>query len=403
MPLPNSRGTKLRFFRRFVAVAAWAIVAWVGTANLSGIILFRTGDPLANTTEPTGDLAGSGWQFEGLFGTVMGTPIAPHYFLTAKHAGYQSSAFIFQGHAYTVLGGFNDPNSDLAIWQVVDAFPVTAPLYPRGDEIGKPLVVIGRGTQRGAGIFIDSTLKGWAWGGYDGMPRWGENTVAEIRSLGLMFGDALYATFDAGGGFNEAHLSSGDSGGGVFIRDTDGLWKLAGISADVDGPFYSDAAGSNAFTAALFDLRGFYVPNPTPPVFKLVTGDDPVPSGFYASRISTKLLWIDSVIDPLGDINADGVRNLPAYALGIDPARPNAGQFPRVTVDGSDLSLIYTRELTATDTTCTVERSPDLLSWSPASPANEIVSTVGTIQTIKAKVPRGEATQMFLRLRVTRP
>ena len=51
------------------------------------VILFRTADPAANTTAPTGGLSGSGWQFEGLWGSFLGTPIAPHFFLSAKHVG----------------------------------------------------------------------------------------------------------------------------------------------------------------------------------------------------------------------------------------------------------------------------------------------------------------------------
>ena len=75
---------------------------------------------------------------------------------------------------------------------------------------------------------------------------------------------------------------------------------------------------------------------------------------------------------------------------------------PAVETGGSDLSLIYTKEVTATDITCAIEQSTDLVSWAPASPANEVVATVGTIQTIKAKVPRGAESRLFLRLRVTR-
>jgi hypothetical protein len=389
---------------RLVAAAAWTVAAWVGTTDVSGVILYETAAPSANTDEPAGELAGSGWQFQGQFGNFLGTPIAPHFFITAKHIYDASSAIVFQGGTYTLVDGFYDPNSDLAIWQVAGTFPATAPLYTRADETGKALVVIGRGTQRGSEVSINSTLKGWAWGVSDAAQRWGENTVAQIVPLGAGYGDALYATFDAGAGLNEAHLSSGDSGGAVFIKDADDLWKLAGINYAVDGTFHTDAAGNGAFHAALFDIRGFYLSNPSPPpAYEVVVGDDPVASGFYATRISSKLPWIYSVIDPHGDMNRDGASNLIAYALGLDPGNPAAGKMPYAELNGSDLSLIYTRELSATDVTCAIERSPDLASWAPASPVNEAVSTVGTLRTIKAKVARETNTQLFLRLRVTRP
>src|SRR5712691_11608807 len=113
------------------------------------VILFRTGDPTANTTEPTGELAGSGWQYEGKFGDFLGTTIAPHFFITAKHTIIVPDTFLFQGVNYTILGVFDDPESDLRICEVAETLPVYAPLFTGSDEVGHHLVVIGRGTQRG--------------------------------------------------------------------------------------------------------------------------------------------------------------------------------------------------------------------------------------------------------------
>lgn len=102
----------------------------------------------------------------------------------------------------------------------------------------------------------------------------------------------IYALFDKAGLPNEAHLSVGDSGGAVFIDDG-GVWKLAGINYDVDGAFYTASDASGGFLAALFDERGFYDEN-----LRFVTRSTLVPSGFYASRISSQVAWIDSVVEP---------------------------------------------------------------------------------------------------------
>jgi len=108
------------------------------------VILFRTANPAANTTAPTGGLSGSGWQFEGLWGAFLGTPISPHFFLSAKHVGQAGASFAFDGSAYTLVREFGDPNSDLDLWQVVETFPTFAPLYTKSDEVGKLTVVVGR-------------------------------------------------------------------------------------------------------------------------------------------------------------------------------------------------------------------------------------------------------------------
>ena len=49
----------IEFFLALVAFSMFAALA-------DAIILFRTDDPTANTAEPTGVLAGSGWQYEGI-------------------------------------------------------------------------------------------------------------------------------------------------------------------------------------------------------------------------------------------------------------------------------------------------------------------------------------------------
>jgi hypothetical protein len=253
------------------------------SAVANGVLLFRTGDATANTTEPTGALAGSGWQYEGTFANFLGTAIAPHFFVTAKHIGTSPTQFSFHGVTYPIVRSFADPNADLQIFEVSGTLPLCAPLYDRSDEVGKRLVVIGRGTQRGAERIVNGQLRGWHWATSDLVQRWGENQVASI------VGGQLYALFDRDGLPQEAHISGGDSGGAVFLKDGS-VWKLAGINTDVDH-FASGPDGGGSYEAALFDERGSYRSDG-----KLVTGDAPVPSGFYAARISSRIAWIKSIV-----------------------------------------------------------------------------------------------------------
>ena len=260
----------------FLVLLAFASMA-------QGVILFRTGDPTANTTEPTGSLAGSGWQYEGNFGDFLGTAIAPHYFVTAKHLGTDPTQFSYHGVNYAIVRSFADASSDLRVFEVEGTLPIYAPLYTRSDEVGQHLVVIGRGTQRGAAREVNGQLRGWNYGPADTVQRWGENEVARIVR------GALYVLFDQAGLPQEGHLSAGDSGGAVFLKDG-GAWKLAGINSDVD-TFASGTDRGGPYSAAMFDERGSYRSDGT-----LVTGPAPVPSGFYAARISPRLKWIYSII-----------------------------------------------------------------------------------------------------------
>lgn len=282
-------------FSRRLGLLLIAIGLWSFAGGARGVILFRSGDPAANTIEPTGALAGSGWQYEGRFGNYLGTAIAPHYFITAKHLGNGPPHFVFHGVNYTIVGSFADPASDLRIFQVAETLPVYAPLYTRSDELGQNLVVIGRGTQRGQDRVVNGQLRGWLYGPSDNVQRWGENQVSSV------LGGMIRVLFDQGGLSHEAHISDGDSGGAVFLKDGS-VWKLAGINSDVDR-FASGPDGGGPYSAALFDIRGSYRSDGT-----LVTGDTPVPSGFFVTRISSRLSWIASIIgssDPgLANISA---------------------------------------------------------------------------------------------------
>lgn len=284
------------------------------------VILLGTGDPAVNTTEPTGALANSGWQYEGLFGGFLGTPIAPRFFITAAHFGFAGSTIFFQGNSYEVALdptvsppqplAYRDPGSDLIIYQITGTFPSYAPLWTApGAEVGKPLVVIGRGTQRGGEVRVgaDDHFAGWGWGNSDGAQRWGQNTVTDLVDGGPAFGKFLHAAFDAAGGANEATLSVGDSGGAVFIRDVDGRWKLAGINYAVDGPYYRKNTPDTpedpnpAFYAALYNSGGLYENDSG----RYVAATNP--GGFYATQIANRLAFINVVLrnSPLAKVGND--------------------------------------------------------------------------------------------------
>lgn len=258
-----------------------------------GILFDSTSDPNFNTTAPGGALAGSGWQFEGQWSSFLGTPIAPQYFITAAHVGGNvGDIFTFGGLQYTTTAMFNSPNSDLRIWQVSGTFPTFAPLYTASDEVGKSLVVFGRGTQRGTNEPQAGQLHGWLWGSSDNVQRWGTNVVSSITTGTPQQGDFLTAAFDHNFSLTEADLSGGDSGGAVFIQDALGTWELAGINYGIDSPYSLDASGSNPFNADLFDQSGYFLKNDQTGVWEPQSG----PGHFYATRISSNSGWILSVI-----------------------------------------------------------------------------------------------------------
>ena len=285
--------------------------ALLGLALLSvpaDAVIFYATDSISHNREvaPGGALAGSGWQFQGSYGSFMGTMISPKHFITAAHIGTAPTTFVSNGHhnggtdvVYTInstaldgAGHTTIPGTDLRIFEINETFASWAPLYTGGGEVGSEIVVMGRGTRRGSEVLLGGDLIGWRWGASDGAARWGTNEVAATVSIsGAQY---LYATFDAGVGGDEAHLSVGDSGGAAFILDG-GVWKLAGIHYSVDGMWdYNDVADADEFNAALFDAEGMYV-GLDGSGWTLVEGPGPVPSGFYSTRISSYVTQIQGV------------------------------------------------------------------------------------------------------------
>jgi len=286
----------------------------------SHAVLFEsTGDPSFDTTAPGGTLSGSGWQYEGRWGDFLGTPVAPMFFLAAKHVGGAiGDVFVLNGFTYHTVASSDCPNCDLRLWQVAETFPTYAPLYTVSKEVGKACVVFGRGTQRGAVVTNAVDGYGWEWGTSDGVERWGKNKISEVYSDPAI-GQLLQASF----GLNECDLSDGDSSGGLFIQDGS-TWELAGINYGVDGPFSTDGTANTEFDAALLDMRGFYALGVTNS-WILVT--DRIPSSFYSTRISANLAWIESVTNA-----ASAVAPVASFS-----ATPTNGPWP-LTVTFTDTS-----------------------------------------------------------------
>jgi hypothetical protein len=415
----------------------------LGWASRSEAVIFlTTADPQYHTATP-GD--NSGWQYEGKFGGFLGVPIAPCFFITAKHiGGIVGDTFDFHGDSYTTTAVYDSPSTtDLRIWQVAGSkpFPTYAPLSSGVADVGATATVFGRGTRRGDEIVVSGESKGWHWGPGDAVQRWGRNTVVGIAS-DPDYGELLACDFDKPGVAGECHLSAGDSGGGMFVLEN-GLWRLAGINLAVDGPFRTGGSG-DGFDAALYDMGGLEIKDPE---WMLIDDQEQdLPSSFYGSRIAASLAWIAAIAPEVGglapesysawqrlyftpaqiatpassgpaaDFDGDGICNLLENALNLDPTcneratlEPDTGVrgLPAVRVEsaaGSDrLTIEFVRRTSASGAglTYTAEFSSDLETWhavgsttlTPINPRWERVKITDSLTT-------GGVPLRFVRLRV---
>lgn len=305
MPFRAVITTALRTRFTLVLIA----LCWLCGTKGHAVLFYDTGDSSHNTTAPAGIFANSGWQYEGLYGAYLGTAIAPQYFITAQHFGTQGSTFtqsgIFTGGSdvtYNIdstvnsgTGYWDIAGTDLRIFKVQETFSTYATLYTGSLEVGMTMVTMGRGGPRGDDVLVSGILHGWEDSSPDGTPRWGSNTVSGIYSSVL--GDLITASFSASGTSEEATLSNGDSGGGVFVNDG-GVWKLAGINYSIDGRFDTNntVGDGTDFDGALFDRGGLYQGSDAFGWTSIPNLPLDNPSSMYASRISTNATDIMTIV-----------------------------------------------------------------------------------------------------------
>ncbi len=275
--------------RCFYIVAAVLSVCFVPRAR--AIILADS--PYRNKSAPTGSLANSGWQWQGLWGAFTGTPIAKNFFITASHVGGSvGQSLTLNGKSYKTTAMFDDPNSDLRIWKTSTSFSSFAPIYTGNSEVGKTAVLFGRGTQKGSAVIVNGTTHGWLWGAADERLSWGENKIKTIINGGSGIGQVLSYSFDRSGHgdhvANEGTTSGGDSSGAIFVNNG-GKWQLAALNYSVDGP--DSLNGGAAFMASIYDKGGLTVGGQFFP-----DGSTDIPANAFATRISSNQAWINSVL-----------------------------------------------------------------------------------------------------------
>ncbi len=273
-----------------------------------GIIVFR-GEG-RNLQPPTDPAVKACWDAHGSWLGATGVAIAPQWFVSAFHLGAPVGRFFdLGGKSYEVVEAAVIPQTDLSLFRIKGAFPNYVPLWDEtcGSELKKAALLFGRGCARGEPIMLPSGHQpGWLWGASDGKLSWGRNEITELFAAGTELGNLLVWSWDRAQGDDAGTLSSGDSGGGVFLQDPAGQWRLAGIHFDVDpavdgkeNQYSFDSTGAHPFWASIHDGRELFrglLGETFRPAGNLA--EHPAPMWAGASRIAPQVALIRTIIAP---------------------------------------------------------------------------------------------------------
>jgi hypothetical protein len=223
---------------------------------------------------------------------------------------------------------------------------------------------------------------------------------------GLVVGSTYTLTFSA------AQRASGQNGGQSWNVTLDGN-VLGSFNPGPSATAYSDYSVTFVATAATqtlaflgTDLAGG---DNTVLIDNVRLAAGPITYTAYQQQYFTPAERANTALTGAGaDYNGDGVTNLMACALGLDPTAQASGHLPVLGTTGGHLTLTYTRPKGSTAWTTTVQVSSDLVNWQSGSAYTtqlSVTSLSANIEqaTFEDNTPMTGNAPRFMRLQVTLP
>ncbi|MBX7209530.1 MAG: putative Ig domain-containing protein [Verrucomicrobiaceae bacterium] len=224
------------------------------------------------------------------------------------------------------------------------------------------------------------------------------NNPPEINPISFSLLEGLSAT--TVGTLSATDPDSGDTFTYTLVPPVDGPFTIAanGTLSTTAALNYLTAT-SHALTARVTDSGGL-----TDEALVTVYVQPTPTTQWRTTYFNSTQLADPNISGPTADPDADGLKNLLEYALGLTPGTADTLS-TRVTHDlvnisGSNyLRLSITRNPAATDITLTVEVSSDLTTWTAVPTVIETNTSTSLI--VRDIVPMTSAAKRFMRLKVT--
>jgi hypothetical protein len=282
------------------------LVAILPSASL-GIV--GSVDGTSDFTDPSSNWYGM--SMEGIAQARSGSAVAigNRWFLSVRHfsLGVGNTMTLEDGTTVTVAEVNNlsvdGVGVDLRLIRVEEELDFWYDLYDGTASTGTDVVLAGtgyEGTTYSKGQFVYSTATGRDW-------RWGTNEITQYRSVtsGVYRSDCFQMNFNHNATEYEAGIGSGDSGSGVFAKDSDtGEWQLVGLNAYAGRRLYTYDTIYAVSLASYADWINGIMPSGD-------LDDNGVVDVADVDLLSAMILDVEGQPTPSGcdlfDMNADGI------------------------------------------------------------------------------------------------
>ena len=197
-------------------------------------VIVGTGTPNANNAAPSDD---RGWSSMGQYAQYGAVYLGNGWFITAAHLGKHGTNVAFAGETYAIdtdtwtdIHNEDNTRADFRLLRITSPSAITRPGVPinrKAIAVGTDVTMIGRGYDSQDPVHVPSQTRYYQDTGQ--AMKWGTNM---IRSFDQRFQASGYTTrtFRTIFGSGVAQALDRDSGGGVFVYDSDQeTYVLAGL------------------------------------------------------------------------------------------------------------------------------------------------------------------------------